>query len=134
MPVLVRRRTARILIIAAASIPLLLAGGGALIIALVEQTCSGGAAGGDAPSQVAQRDIPARFLAIYEQVGAEVHDPLGGVGRDRRGGVRPGRGSRPVVHAAAGSDRPWRGELRGGVGADADRCRVWVVRERRRCL
>lgn len=85
MPVLVRRRTARILIIAAASIPVLLAGGGALLTALIEQTCSGGAVGGDAPSQVAQRDIPARFLAIYEQVGAQYELPwevLAGIGEE----------------------------------------------------
>ena len=85
MPVLVRRRTARILIIAAASIPALLAGGAALLTALIGQTCSGGAAGGDAPSQVAQRDIPARFLAIYEQVGAQYKLPwevLAGIGEE----------------------------------------------------
>jgi hypothetical protein len=85
VPVLVRRRATRLVILAAVSIPLLLAGGGALLTALIEQTCSGGALKGDAPSQAAQQDIPATFLAIYEQVGARYKIPwevLAGIGKE----------------------------------------------------
>jgi hypothetical protein len=84
MPVLTRRRT-RILIVAAAAIPLLLAAGAAVISVLIGQSCSGGAGAGDAPSQVAQRDIPASFLRIYEQVGAQYKIPweiLAGIGKE----------------------------------------------------
>jgi hypothetical protein len=84
MTVLVRRRATRIVILAAASIPLLLAGGGSLITSLIEQTCSAGRIG-DTPSQVARRDIPATFLAIYEQVGAQYKIPweiLAGIGEE----------------------------------------------------
>jgi hypothetical protein len=61
VPVLTRRRGVRILIIVAATFPIVLAGGAAVLIG---QSCSGGAGPGDAPSQVAQRDIPANFLSI----------------------------------------------------------------------
>jgi hypothetical protein len=84
VPVLNRRRTTRILILAAASVPLLLAGAAALISVLIGQSCSG-AAGTDAPSQVAQRSIPANFLTIYEQVGAQYKIPweiLAGIGEE----------------------------------------------------
>jgi hypothetical protein len=72
------------LIVAAAMVPLLLAMGIALISVLIGQTCSGGA-GGDAPSRAARRDIPARFLSIYEQVGARYRIPweiLAGIGKE----------------------------------------------------
>jgi hypothetical protein len=84
VPVLTRRRTTRILILAAASVPLLLAGAAALISVLIGQSCSG-AAGTDAPSQVAQRSIPANVLTIYEQVGAQYKVPweiLAGIGEE----------------------------------------------------
>jgi hypothetical protein len=49
------------------------------------ETCSGGGTGGDAPSPVAQRDIPSTFLAVYEQVGAQYRIPWefpAGVGKE----------------------------------------------------
>jgi hypothetical protein len=83
--VLARRRATSIVILAAASIPVLLAGGGALITSLIEQTCSAGGIG-DAPSQVAQQGIPAKLLAIYEQVGAQQYklpwEVLAGIGEE----------------------------------------------------
>ena len=85
MPVLTHKRTTRIIIVAAASIPLLLAGAASLISVLIAQSCSGGAFGADAPSQVAQRDIPATFLSIYEHVGARHKIPweiLAGIGKE----------------------------------------------------
>jgi hypothetical protein len=85
MPVLTRRRATRILIIAAASVPLLLAGGAALISVLIGQSCSGGTGVADSASQVAQRNIPANFLAIYEAVGARYRIPwevLAGIGEE----------------------------------------------------
>ena len=85
MPVLTRRRATRILIVAAASVPLLLAGGAALISVLIGQSCSGGTGVADSPSQVAQRNIPASFLAIYESVGTRYRIPwevLAGIGEE----------------------------------------------------
>src|SRR5919204_2826046 len=85
MPVLNRRRATRILIIAAASVPLLLAGGGAVISVLIGQSCSGGTGVADSASQVAQRNIPANFLAIYESVGTRYRIPwevLAGIGEE----------------------------------------------------
>jgi hypothetical protein len=82
--VVARRRATRILILAAASFPLLLAGGAALISVVIGQSCSGGAVGG-APSRIAQRDIPANFLSIYEQVGGQYRIPwevLAGIGKE----------------------------------------------------
>jgi hypothetical protein len=82
VPVLTRRRGVRILIIVAATFPIVLAGGAAVLIG---QSCSGGAGPGDARSQVAQRDIPANFLSIYEQVGAQYRIPweiLAGIGKE----------------------------------------------------
>jgi hypothetical protein len=85
MPVLTRRRATRILIVAAATVPLLLVGGAALISVLIGQSCSGGTGLTDSPSQAAQRNIPASFLAIYESVGARYHIPwevLAGIGEE----------------------------------------------------
>jgi hypothetical protein len=85
MPLLNRRRATRVLIIAAASVPLLLAGGAAVISVLIGQSCAGGAGVADSASQVAQRDIPATFLAIYEFVGARYRVPwevLAGIGEE----------------------------------------------------
>ena len=130
MPVLTRRRATRILIVAAASVPLLLAGGAALISVLIGQSCSGGAGLADSPSQVARRNIPASFLAIYESVGARYHIPwevLAGIGEEE---CDHGRNARSVVHASAGRDGPRGRELRRRVGADADRRRRRPVRER----
>ena len=49
--------------------------GAALICVLIGQSCSGGTGVADSASQVAQRDIPANFLAIYESVGARYRIP-----------------------------------------------------------
>ncbi len=94
MPVLTRRRSVRILILVAASFPIVLAGDAAVISVLIGQSCSGGAGPGDAPSQVAQRDIPAYFLSIYEQVGSQYRIPweiLAGIGKEE---CDPGAGER----------------------------------------
>jgi hypothetical protein len=75
----------RILIIAAAAVQLLLAAGAAVISVLIGQSCSDGGGATDTPSQVAQRDIPASFLRIYEQVGAQYRIPweiLAGIGKE----------------------------------------------------
>ncbi len=85
MPVLTRRRSVRILILVAAAVPLLLAAGAALISVMIGQSCSGGTGVGEAPSRVAQRDIPASLLSIYEQVGARYRIPweiLAGIGKE----------------------------------------------------
>ena len=85
MLVLTRRRATRILIVAAACVPLLLAGGAALISVLIGQSCSGGARVADSASEVAQRTIPANFLAIYESVGTRYRIPwevLAGIGEE----------------------------------------------------
>jgi hypothetical protein len=73
------------LVVVAAGFPLLLAGGAALISVLIAQSCSGGAGIGDSPSRVAQRDIPASLLGIYEQVGARYRIPweiLAAIGKE----------------------------------------------------
>jgi hypothetical protein len=72
-------------IAAAIAVTLLLAVGTALISVLISQSCPGGGGIGDAPSQLAQRDIPANFLRIYEQVGAQYRLPweiLAGIGKE----------------------------------------------------
>jgi hypothetical protein len=82
--VVTRRRGVRILVVAAAAFPLLLAGGAALLTVVMGGTCTGGGVG-DAPSGLAIRDIPASFLRIYEQVGAQFKIPwevLAGIGQE----------------------------------------------------
>src|SRR5450631_1503860 len=84
MAVVTRRRGVRVLLVVAAGFPLLLAGGAALLTVLIGQNCSGGGVG-DAPSRLAVRDIPARMLAIYQQVGARYKLPwevLAGIGKE----------------------------------------------------
>ena len=84
MPVLARRRSVRTLLVVAAAFPLLLAGGAAVLTVVIGQSCAGGGVG-DAPSRLAVRDIPARMLAIYQQVGAQYKLPweiLAGIGRE----------------------------------------------------
>src|SRR5450631_1064632 len=84
MAVVTRRRGVRVLLVVAAGFPLLLAGGAALLTVLIGQNCSGGGVG-DAPSRLAVRDIPARMLAIYQQVGAQYKLPweiLAGIGKE----------------------------------------------------
>ncbi len=72
------------MLVVAAGLPLLLAGGAAVLTVVIGQSCSGGGVG-DAPSPVAVRDIPARVLAIYQQVGARYKLPweiLAGIGKE----------------------------------------------------
>src|SRR5579884_2842966 len=72
------------MLVVAAGFPLLLAGGAALLTVVIGQGCSGSGVG-DAPSRVAVRDIPARMLAIYQQVGARYKLPweiLAGIGKE----------------------------------------------------
>ena len=124
MPVLAPTRATRILILAATAIPLLLAAVGALFTVLIGQNCSGGGGGGDAPSQVAQRGIPATFLVIYEQVGAQYRIPweiLAGIGQEEcdQGGdtdpsctPQPGATGPGVANCAGAS-----GPMQIGVGS-----------------
>ena len=70
--------------VVAAGFPLLLAGGAALLTVVIGGTCTGSGVG-DAPSALAIRDIPASFLRIYEQVGAQFKIPwevLAGIGQE----------------------------------------------------
>src|SRR5437660_1420168 len=116
MPVLNRRRATRVLIVAAASVPLLLAGGAALISVLVGQSCSGGTGVADSASQVAQRNIPATFLAIYESVGARYHIPwevLAGVGKEE---CDHGRNPDPSCTPQPGATGPGAANFAGASG------------------
>src|ERR1019366_4922865 len=70
MAVVTRRRAVRVLMVVAAGFPLLLASGAALLTVVMGGTCTGSGVG-DAPSALAIRVIPASFLRIYEQVGAQ---------------------------------------------------------------
>jgi hypothetical protein len=84
MAVVTRRRGVRVLMVVAAGFPLLLAGGAALLTVVIGGTCSGSGVG-DAPSALAIRDIPASFVRIYEQVGAQFKIPwevLAGIGQE----------------------------------------------------
>ena len=84
MAVVTRRRGVRVLMVVAAGFPLLLAGGAALLTVVIGGTCTGSGVG-DAPSALAIRDIPASFLRIYEQVGAQFKIPwevLAGIGQE----------------------------------------------------
>ena len=136
MPVLTRRRSTRILIAAAALVPLLLALGAAMISVLIGQSCSGGA-GGDAPSRVAQRDIPASFLSIYEQVGARYRIPweiLAGIGKEECDHGRypdpsctpqPGA-TGPGVANFAGASGPMQIGIGGAAGDEYDSLRHYL--------
>src|SRR5450755_270582 len=84
MAIVMRRRSVRVLMVVAAGFPLLLAGGAALLTVVMGGTCTGSGVG-DAPSALAIRDIPASFLRIYEQVGAQFKIPWGvlaGIGQE----------------------------------------------------
>jgi hypothetical protein len=82
--VVTRRRGVRAIVVVAAAFPVLLAGGAALLTVVMGGTCTGSGVG-DAPSALAARDIPASFLRIYEQVGAQFKVPwevLAGIGQE----------------------------------------------------
>jgi hypothetical protein len=120
--VVTRRRSVRAMLIVAAGFPLLLAGGAALLTLVIGQSCSGSGAG-DAPSRVAVRDIPARMLAIYQQVGAQYKLPWeirAGIGKEECDhGLLPDPSCTPQPR----SKGPGCCELRRRVRADAGRYR-----------
>jgi hypothetical protein len=136
VPVLTRKRTTRILIIAAASIPLLLAMGAAVLSVLIGQSCSGGT-GGHAPSRVAQRDISATLVSIYEQVGGRYRIPweiLAGIGREECDQGRdpdpsctpqPGAAG-PGVANFAGASGPMQIGIGGAAGDEYDALRHFL--------
>ncbi len=141
MPVLTRQRATRILIVAAAIVPLLLAGGAALISVLMGQSCSDGTGLADSPSQVAQRNIPVSFLAIYESVGARYRIPwevLAGIGeeecdhgRNPNPSCAPQPGARgPGVANCAGASGPMQIGVGGGpcgtAGDEYDQLRQFL--------
>lgn len=122
--VLTRRWGVWVLLGIAAAFPLLLAGGVALLSVVLDQGCSG-ASVGDAPSRAAVREIPAGFLAIYEQVGAQYRLPweiLAGIGeeecdqgRDPDPSCTPLPGARgPGVANCAGASGPMQIGVGGG--------------------
>jgi hypothetical protein len=124
MPVFACKRT-RILIAAVAAVPLLLAMGAALISVLIGQSCSA-PAGGDAPSRVAQRDIPASFLSLYEQAGARYGIPweiLAGIGEEECDHGRnpdPSCAPRPGATGPGGADPAGAsGPMQIGIGGAA---------------
>ena len=121
MPVVTRKRSVRILLVVAAGFPLLLAGAAALLSVVFGQSCSGSGVG-DAPSALAIRDIPASFLRIYEQVGAQFKIPwevLAGIGKEE---CDQGRKPDPSCTPQPGARGPGVANF-AGVRADADRCR-----------
>ena len=116
MPVLAGSRATRILILAAAGIPLLLAGVGSLFTVLIGQVCSGATGAGGAPSEMARRDIPPTFLAIYEQVGAQYKIPweiLAGIGQEE---CDQGRDSDPSCTPQPGATGPGVANCAGASG------------------
>lgn len=130
MPVLTRKQGTRIVIAAAAATTLILAMGAALISVLIGQRCSGGASQ-DAPSRVAQRDIPASVLVTYEQTGGRYGIPwevLAGIGkeecdhgRDPDPSCIPHPGATgPGVANAAGASGPMQVGIGGAAGDEYD--------------
>ena len=137
MPVITRRRTLRILIVVAATFPLVLAGGVAVLSVLIGQSCPGGGGLGDAPSQVARRDIPANFMSLYEQVGAQYRLPweiLAGIGkeecdqgRDPDPSCTPQPGATgPGVANFAGASGPMQIGIGGAAGDEYDSLRRYL--------
>ena len=136
MSVVTRRRSVRILLVVAAGFPLLLAGGAAVLTVVIGHSCSGGGAG-DAPSPVAVRDIPARMLAIYQQVGAHYKLPweiLAGIGKEECDhgrlpdpGCTPQPGAKgPGVANAAGASGPMQVGIGGAAGDEYDQLRHFL--------
>ena len=137
MPVITRRRAVRTLIIVAATFPIVLAGGAAVLSVLIGQSCPGGGGLGDAPSQVARRDIPANFLSLYEQVGAQYRLPweiLAGIGkeecdqgRDPDPSCTPQPGATgPGVANFAGASGPMQIGIGGAAGDEYDSLRRYL--------
>jgi hypothetical protein len=110
-----RRRGVRALVVVAAAFPLLLAGGAALLTVVIGQSCSGSGVG-DVASRTAVRDIPASFLAIYEQVGAQFKLPwevLAGIGKEE---CDQGRYPDPSCTPQAGATGPGVANFAGASG------------------
>src|SRR5579884_798315 len=124
------------MLVVAAGFPLLLAGGAALLTVVIGQGCSGSGVG-DAPSRVAVRDIPARMLAIYQQVGARYKLPweiLAGIGKeecdhgllpDPSCTPQPGARGRGVANAA-GASGPMQVGIGGAAGDEYDALRHFL--------
>jgi peptidoglycan DL-endopeptidase CwlO len=136
VPVATRRRRVRILLVVAAGFPLLLAGGAVVLTVVIGQSCSGGGVG-DAPSQVAVRDIPARMLAIYQQVGAQYKLPweiLAGIGKEECDhgqlpdpSCTPQPGAKgPGVANFAGASGPMQVGIGGAAGDEYDALRRFL--------
>lgn len=115
MAVVTRRGGLRVLLVVAAALPLLLAGGAALLTVVLGGTCSGSGVG-DAPSATATRDIPAAFLRIYEQVGAQYKLPweiLAGIGKEE---CDQGRLADPSCTPQPGATGPGAANFAGASG------------------
>jgi hypothetical protein len=113
--VVTRRRGVRVLLVVAAAVPLLLAGGPALLTVVLGRTCSGGGVG-DAPSASATLDVPAAFLRIYEQVGAQYRLPweiLAGIGKEE---CDQGRLADPSCTPQPGATGPGAANFAGASG------------------
>jgi hypothetical protein len=126
----------RVILIVAAGFPLLLAGGAALLTVVIGQSCGGNGVG-DAPSRVAVRDIPARMLAIYQQVGAQYKLPweiLAGIGKEEcdHGDLpdpscTPEPGAKgPGVANFAGASGPMQVGIGGAAGDEYDALRHFL--------
>jgi hypothetical protein len=124
------------MLIVAAGFPLLLAGGTALLTVVIGQSCSGSGVG-DAPSRVAVRDIPARMLAIYQQVGAQYKLPweiLAGIGKEECDhgllpdpSCTPQPGAKgPGVANFAGASGPMQVGIGGAAGDEYDALRHFL--------
>jgi hypothetical protein len=124
------------MLIVAAGFPLLLAGGAALLTIVIGQSCSGSGVG-DAPSRVAVRDIPARMLAIYQQVGAQYKLPweiLAGIGKEECDhgllpdpSCTPQPGAKgPGVANFAGASGPMQVGIGGAAGDEYDALRHFL--------
>lgn len=90
---------------------------GVAIIAAITGSggCSGGGSGGP-PSKEAKRDIPADFLALYQQVGAKYRIPwevLAGVGREE---CDHGRDPDPSCTPQPGASGPGAANFAGAAG------------------
>jgi hypothetical protein len=131
-----RKRSVRILLVVAAAFPLLLGGAAALLSVVFGQSCSAGGVG-DAPSRVAVRDIPASFLRIYEQVGAQYKIPwevLAGIGKEECDHGRnpdpsctPQPGARgPGVANCCGASGPMQIGIGGASSDNYDRLRRFL--------
>src|SRR5947209_8027306 len=124
------------MLIVAAGFPLVLAGGAALLTVVIGQSCSGSGVG-DAPSRGAAGDIPARVLAIYQQVGAQYKLPweiLAGIGKEECDhGLLPDPSCTPQPGAEgpgvanfAGASGPMQVGIGGAAGDEYDALRHFL--------